>query len=575
MPQGKLPGINIQSLWHGSTLQLLGVIILPLALLVLVFALGSTWLHQHAMRDIVGERDELAVRAAAGALSMEAQHHIDAIRGLALRANDSDDIDKQTLASYEFLAPDFDLGLAVFSAKGSLLAGKAGGNGLDWEKLASQPDFTGLIQRSTKSGEIVEWTFDDSPAILVSASSPTGQVVAVGGISARSLAGHIVSNVLPDERETRVFIVNSQRTVVYQRGSSGNAMDLATHPGVNEALQGLSGTFYMYDRGLEHVVSYSGVPSLQWALVMEEPWQAVATPMLTNTQVGPLVLVPLLLITLGALWFGARQIVRPLRDLEKKAAQLAWGDPGAIEEPVGGITEIRQLQSELAHMARKVKAAQRSLRDYIGVITDAQEEERRRLARELHDDTLQSIIGLKQRVQLAHKNAPDEASRSSLRELETIAEQSIENLRRMTRALRPAYLEDLGLVTALEMLAREAEATSNVRVTFQKQGTEKRLAAPVELALYRMAQEALSNVARHAQASEVTLGINFDHDKIEMQVIDNGAGFEAPNTPTDFAPSGHFGLLGMYERADLIGARLTIRSTPGKGTHLTIQLPQT
>ena len=344
---------------------------------------------------------------------------------------------------------------------------------------------------------------------------------------------------------------------------------------MNEALQGLSGTFFMQSQGLEHVVSYSGVKLLNWALVMEEPWQAVATPVLTTTQVAPLVLIPLLLITLAGLWFGTRQIVQPLQDLERKSVQLAWGNLSEIEEPVGGIAEIRHLQAELTRMARKVQTAQRSLRDYIGVITDAQEDERLRLARELHDDTLQSIIALKQRVQLAQKNAPDEASQRSLQELETIAEQTIENLRRTTRALRPVYLEDLGLVTALEMLAREMESASNVKVSFQKQGTEKRLAAPVELALYRMAQEALNNVVRHAQATQAELSVHFGDDKIEMQVSDNGIGFEAPNTLADFAPSGHFGLLGMYERADLIGARLTIRSTPGKGTNLTIQLSQT
>jgi signal transduction histidine kinase len=574
MLQGKFPDFNFKILWQGSTLQLLGVIILPLALLVLVFALGSTWLHQRAMREMVGERDELAVRAAAGALSTEVHHRIAAMRGLALRASDSDDINWQTLASYEFLAPEFDLGLAVFSSKGGMLVGTTG-SGLDWEALESQSDFGDFILRSTETGEIIEWTLNGTPAILVSASSPNGALVAVGGISSEALAGHIVTSVLPSERETRIFIVNSRYEVVYQSGSDGYGSERATHPGVDKALQGLSGTFYMQDQGLEHVVSYSGVQPLQWALVMEEPWQAVATPILTTTQVAPLVLAPLLLITLAGLWFGARQIVQPLRDLEKKAALLAWGNASEIEEPVGGIAEIRHLQAGLTHMAHKVQAAQRSLRDYIGVITDAQEEERRRLARDLHDDTLQSIIALKQRVQLAEKNAPDKESQESLKELETIAEQTIENLRRTTRALRPVYLEDLGLVTALEMLGREIEAASNVKMTFQKQGKEKRLAAPVELALYRMAQEALSNVARHAQASRVMLGIDFDHDKVEMQVIDNGVGFVAPNTPADFAPSGHFGLLGMYERADLIGARLTINSTPGKGTHLTIQLPKT
>jgi len=111
------------------------------------------------------------------------------------------------------------------------------------------------------------------------------------------------------------------------------------------------------------------------------------------------------------------------------------------------------------------------------------------------------------------KSAPDEASQKSLQELGTIAEQTIENLRRTTRALRPVYLEDLGLVTALEMLARETESASNIKVVFQKQGNEKRLAAPVELALYRMAQEALNNVVRHAQAMQAELSIQFGSDK--------------------------------------------------------------
>jgi signal transduction histidine kinase len=573
MPRGKFSRFKFKSLWQGSTLQLLGVIILPLAVLVLVFALGSTWLHQRAMRELVGERDELAVQAAAGALRTEVQHRIDDLRGLALEVGDSDDVVGETLDSYQFLTTDFDLGLAAFSSKGELLA-KTSGNGLDWGQLVAEPDFGDFLKRSTGTGEIMEWSFEDSPTVLVSVSSPNGEAVAVGAVSDETLAGRTVVNVLPVEREARVFIVNSQHMLVFQSGSTTKGFNPANHPGVDQALQGLSGTLYVQDQGLEHLVSYSGVQPLGWALVMEESWQAVATPILTTTQVAPLVLIPLLVITLVVLWFGTRQIVQPLRDLEKKSAQLVWGDLSEIEKPVGGIAEIRHLQAELTHMAHKVQAAQRSLRDYIGVITGAQEEERQRLARELHDDTLQSIIALKQRVQLAQKNAPDEVSRRSFQELEGIAEQTIENLRRTTQALRPIYLEDLGLVTALEMLARETESASNVKVSFQKLGSEKRLATSVELALYRMAQEALNNVARHAMATQAKLVIHFWNTKIEMQINDNGLGFDAPNTPADFAPSGHFGLLGMYERADLIGARLTIRSAPGKGTQLTVQLSQ-
>ena len=122
------------------------------------------------------------------------------------------------------------------------------------------------------------------------------------------------------------------------------------------------------------------------------------------------------------------------------------------------------------------------------------------------------------------------------------------------------------------MLTRETESASGVKIAFTKEGAEKRLPAPVELALYRMVQEALSNVSRHAQASKASLSIRYQGERVELQVSDNGIGFTTPDTPADFAMSGHFGLLGMYERADLIGARLVILSSPGQGTKLKISI---
>jgi two-component system sensor histidine kinase UhpB len=159
-----------------------------------------------------------------------------------------------------------------------------------------------------------------------------------------------------------------------------------------------------------------------------------------------------------------------------------------------------------------------------------------------------------------------------LGELETLAEQTVENLRRMTRALRPIYLEDLGLVTALEMLVRETSQNSPVNIGFQKTGDEKRLSREVELAFYRIAQEALSNVVRHSHARRANLLIAFSEQETQLEVSDNGRGFDMPKSPTDFAPNGHFGLLGIRERADLIGARLEVETAPGKGTKLKVRL---
>ncbi len=322
----------------------------------------------------------------------------------------------------------------------------------------------------------------------------------------------------------------------------------------------------------------------------EEAWKIVTDPALELTLLAPLVLIPPLLFSVAALWFTAKQIIQPLLKLESKAAALSWGDFESIKEPVGGISEVRHLQMELSEMSRKVRAAQEGLHDYIGAITSAQEEERARLARELHDDTIQAVIALKQRVQLAQKAAMDQNGKQSLNELETLAEQTIENLRRLTRALRPIYLEDLGLVTALEMLGREISstngsndfsrslgeatevATTHLVIEFQKTGDERRLSREVELSLYRIAQEALNNIVKHSKATRADLSIYYTDAEITLTISDNGNGFVAPASPTEFAPNGHFGLLGIHERADLIGARLEIESALGRGTSLTVRL---
>jgi two-component system sensor histidine kinase UhpB len=301
-------------------------------------------------------------------------------------------------------------------------------------------------------------------------------------------------------------------------------------------------------------------------------WQAATDPVLELTLIAPLALIPPLVFAVTALWFANREIIQPLQRLERQAAALVWGDFDAIQQPVGGIAEVQRLQKELTEMARKVQTAQAGLRGYIGAITTAQEEERRRLARELHDDTIQAIIALKQRIQLTEQTVRDPAVQRMLNELEDLAAQTIENLRRMTRALRPIYLEDLGLVAALDMLARETGQNSGISIAFQKTGEERRLSPEVELALYRIAQEALNNVVRHSQARRADLRLYFGEKTVELEVSDDGIGFNVPQSPTDFVPNGHFGLLGMYERADLIGARLSVASAPGKGTRLKVRL---
>ncbi len=558
--------------WRGLIPQFIVIIILPLVLALLAIPLGSLALHQKAMRDLVGERDEHTVRSVARALSEQFYHRATSLRALASRSVDGVS-PNDVLVTSDYLLADFDGGLAFYAADGRVLA--ASGKGL----AANQRELLNLPGRTTIP-PIFSTPFTDPDTgdeVMLVASPTEADGLVVGAFSLTALFRSTLADAFVVDGQASAYVVDSAFQSIYRTGSLPLAAHGAVHPGIKEALRGESGTAYIQqtsDSG-EHVVAFSPIPPVGWALVIEEQWERVASPLLRSTQFAPLVLIPPLLLSLVALWFGVRQIVGPLHILAGRAAELAWGRFEAIEQPVSGIAEIRRLQIELIHMAHKVKAAQENLRDYISAITTGQEEERRRLARELHDDTLQGLIALNQRTQLVRLSLADSPAAARLTEIQILAEQVIANLRRLTRALRPIYLEDLGLVTALDMLARETGQNSQLKVEFHRVGQERRLMPEVELALYRMAQEALSNVVRHAQASRASLSIQFktgEMDEVVVTVVDDGHGFKTPETPAEFA-EGHFGLLGLQERSELIGARLDIQSSPGSGTQVTIRLP--
>lgn len=558
---------------RGLPIQLYAFTVLPLTILLLLIAFGSVTLHQNDMRSLVGERDERAVKSAAAALDSELHHRMATISSMVVFAGESSDIVfEELLATSSDLLSDFDGGVAFLDLSGELIA-RTNEHSL-WDWIAENTKNI-HIASSLDSLPVISDPFIDPVSnrtfVIISAYSTSHKVIAAGAFSPELLAEQTLSTSYPVDSQVTIYLVDKSRQVLFVIGSSNDQNLSADHPGITEALNGESGTRYVQVDNNEHVIAYSPIRAAGWGLMTEEAWEAVVSPSLQITQMAPLVLVPAFLLAILALWFGARKIVQPLQQLESKAAAVAWGDYETIKEPVGGIIEVQHLQSELTEMARKVQAAQEGLRDYIGAITNAQEEERNRLARELHDDTIQAVIALKQRVQLAQKSVKTQGGHQALDELESLAEQTIENLRRLTRALRPIYLEDLGLVTALEMLARETSQANHLIVDFHLLGHERRLPREVELSLYRIAQEALNNVVHHAKAERATLNIAFEGE-IKLEVTDDGIGFSVPNSPTDFAPSGHFGLLGVHERADLIGARLEIESTLGKGTRLTVML---
>ena len=572
-PSGSLPLPGVR--WRGLSLQLFLLIFLPVTVLLLAITFGSLNVHQKAMRSLVGERDERAARTAAAALSEQLNHRGAAIRGLALRATDHNSLQDILLTS-EFLDPDFDYGMAFFTPDGELLASSTAPS--FWSSMSSElAELQELAQNNAGSeavfSEVHTHPIDGEAVVLVAATTDQNAPIAVGAFSPLTLARRTLAGAFtPGERST-AFIVAPDHQLIYQIGEFSQSESSDTHPGVSEALRGESGTTYLEVDGSEHVITFSPILPTGWALVIEEPWESVANPVLNTTQLAPLILVPVLILSLIALWFGARRIVQPLQDLEIRSADLAWGKYDSIKDSVGGIEEISRLQNTLIYLAEKIQQSQFGLHRYIGAITTGQEEERQRLSQELHDDTIQALIALNQRVQLTQlKLATDPEALAALKEIQTLTEQTIQDLRRLIRDLRPLYLEDLGLVAALQMLAQETNKSTGIPINFTHTGVEERLPPKTELALYRIAQEGLSNIFRHAQATQASLEIAYKPDEIRLVIHDNGCGFDIPESPAEFAPGGHFGLLGIYERAQLIGAKLEIRSDSSDGTRLTVVL---
>ena len=212
---------------------------------------------------------------------------------------------------------------------------------------------------------------------------------------------------------------------------------------------------------------------------------------------------------------------------------------------------------------------------YITQITRAQEDERLRISRELHDDTAQVLAGLSREVSslLSKERTVSKSTKEKLEKLREMADTALEGVRRFSQDLRPSILDDLGLVPAMEWLAAELEKNYGLETKVSITGEQQRLSPENELAVFRIAQEALSNVRRHSGASAVKVTIDFGADALTLVVSDNGRGFDMPQRTSDLAVSGKLGMIGMRERARLIGGTLVVQSEVGMGTTVTLRVP--
>ncbi len=342
-----------------------------------------------------------------------------------------------------------------------------------------------------------------------------------------------------------------------------------------------------------HVMAVVPVAGTPFYLVLEQPVDvALALPiqlrneLLIATGVG-------FLAVLAVAWVTTRRVVRPTQQLTLAAERMAGGDLAspievAAQDEIGRLAEsleaMRQRlraateQAERTNRELELRVAERTSRlgQLLHQTITAQEEERRRLARELHDETAQTLAALAislDRARDALAGAPPQTL-ERVNEARAIAARLLAETRRLIVGLRPAVLDDMGLLPAIRWYAESTLAEAGVEVVIEADAPASRLPDHMETALFRIAQEAMTNVAKHARAHHATIALRVDDATATVSVSDDGRGFEVADAlGRGGADEASVGLVGIQERVRLLNGRLEITSTPGHGTTICVIAP--
>jgi PAS domain S-box-containing protein len=254
------------------------------------------------------------------------------------------------------------------------------------------------------------------------------------------------------------------------------------------------------------------------------------------------------------------------------------GDDSAFQGIARDVTEQRTMARQITERTTELLSSQeerQQLREFVSLVIQAQEDERARIAGDLHDTTVQTLTAIGRRLHSLAANGArqGEALGEELAELAEAALAEGEEVRRLSRNLRPSVLDHLGLAAGLEHLAAELRETG-LLVSLTVEGEAGRLDDQQRTALFRIAQEALGNVRRHSGADEVHIQLRVGDDEVLLVVHDNGRGFDLESSSaTPETGSARLGLAGMRERAAMLGGQLVIDTAPGAGTRVTMHLP--
>jgi two-component system, NarL family, sensor histidine kinase DegS len=294
----------------------------------------------------------------------------------------------------------------------------------------------------------------------------------------------------------------------------------------------------------------------------------------------------LVIVVIGLALLLSRVITKPIHALKTGAEAIGEGnlDYKLIvknDDELGDLADsfndmakklkdhTEQLKATATENIEKEREIQENLRVYMRKVGQAQEDERKRIARDLHDDTIQALVVVSRELE----DLTLDIANKEIAEIRNRIRDIIKGLRRFSQELRPSVLDDLGLIPAVQWLATDLTENYEIKATVAVAGRQHKLPPDTELTLFRIIQEALTNIRKHSRAKEAQISINYAEGNVTVAIKDNGKGFELPSGINNLARSGKLGLTGMQERAQLLGGTLGIEARHGKGTIVTVNIP--
>ena len=301
-------------------------------------------------------------------------------------------------------------------------------------------------------------------------------------------------------------------------------------------------------------------------------WNQLLGPMVTLTTVWPFIMGLLGLVGIFSVYIMWQKVILPLKDLEGEVSMLKWGEEAPQANAPEAVDELQRLREALVVLSNSAIEKAKLSRRYVNDIVKVQEEERARISREIHDGPLQDVTALIQRLRLlaADTDSPDKMKNRN-DEAENVAMTGVKEMRELCNNLTPPWL-DLGITQALTELTERQSIQLGIKIYLDLDEITE-LPNDVTLAFFRVAQEAVNNSARHAEAKNVRITLRETGGKIVLQIEDDGHGFEVPDNIAKLRVKGHRGLSNMKERMSIVGGSLNITSKPGLGTVVRCELP--